>query len=124
MVDERFTKADRVLKRRDFQLAGRFGKRHLTKGIVLLVNRNKISAKNRPRLGITTARKIGKAQERNRIKRLCREYFRRNKFRFAPGYDYVVIFRQGHCICTLADLESRFETLFASIRRQDKTSVN
>jgi len=117
MVDERLTKADRILKRRDFLAVGRFGKHYKTKGIVLIVNRNGPRAKKRPRMGITTARKIGKAHDRNRLKRLCREYFRRNKFRFAPGYDYVVIFRQGHGIISLADLESQFETLFASIRR-------
>ncbi len=116
MGSARLTKAERVLKRRDFLLAGRYGKRFSTQGITLLVNRNRANTQGLTRLGLTAARKVGKAHERNRIKRLCREYFRLNKAKFQSGYDYVVIFRKGHDIDSLADLEARFESLFAKIR--------
>jgi ribonuclease P protein component len=117
MVDERFTKANRVLKRREYLLAGKYGKRSSVRGVILLVNINRTRPKM-ARLGITASKKVGKAHERNRIKRLCREYFRKNKLRFVPGHDYIVIFRKDHGISTLADLEEKFAVLLAKARRK------
>ena len=42
------------------------------------------------RLGLTVGRKAGNAAERNRIKRLLREFFRRNKTRFPDSTDIVI----------------------------------
>ena len=114
MGEERLTKAERLLGRRDFTLAGKYGKRSTTQGMVLLVRNNRSKGTLGPRLGITVSRKVGKAPLRNRLKRLCREYFRRNKFRFKAGHDYVVIFRKDQKIGRLSDLEARFEFLLRS----------
>ncbi|GAB6064152.1 hypothetical protein JCM30394_28840 [Deferrisoma palaeochoriense] len=47
------------------------------------------------RLGLVVSRKVGKAHDRNRVKRLVREYFRRNRHRLHPPIDCVVIARKG-----------------------------
>ena len=47
------------------------------------------------RLGITVTKKVGNAVVRNRLKRLIREFFRRNKVLFPAGYDVVVMAKKN-----------------------------
>ena len=48
----------------------------------------------RPRLGITVSKKVGNAVQRNRMKRLAREYFRRNRSRLEGAWDINLIARK------------------------------
>jgi len=43
------------------------------------------------RIGVTVSKKVGKAVERNRVKRLVREAFRRRKALFPAGLDLVFV---------------------------------
>ena len=48
-----------------------------------------------PRIGLTIAKKnVKRAHERNRIKRLAREYFRLHQHQL-PAMDFVVLVRKG-----------------------------
>lgn len=47
------------------------------------------------RLGITVTKKVGNAVVRNRIKRVVREVFRRNRALFPLSTDVVFIAKQG-----------------------------
>ena len=47
-----------------------------------------------PRLGLVVSSAVGNSPQRNRLKRVIREFFRMNKGAFLPG-DFVVIPRQG-----------------------------
>lgn len=51
------------------------------------------------RVGITVSKKLGKAVQRNRVRRRLREVYRLNEALFAPGYDIVVVAR-SRCIRT------------------------
>ena len=54
------------------------------------------------RLGLTVSRRVGRAVERNRVKRGVREWFRRNRSALPLDRDLVVIARPA-----AADLEQR-----------------
>ena len=43
------------------------------------------------RLGVSIGKRFGKANKRNRFKRLLREAFRTSPFRFTTGMDIVVL---------------------------------
>lgn len=47
----------------------------------------------RPRIGLSTSRKVGTAPRRNRIRRLLREAFRLMQYDLPTGYDLVVVVR-------------------------------
>lgn len=47
------------------------------------------------RVGVTASRKLGGAVQRNRVKRLVREAFRRHKLLFPSGIDVVFIAKKS-----------------------------
>lgn len=47
------------------------------------------------RLGLVVTKKLGSAVQRNRIKRVLREVFRRNRVLFPLGVDLVVVAKNG-----------------------------
>ncbi len=98
MSDERFPKAERLRKRREFKnVDADKTARLVTENLVILIAPNSL---NRTRIGITVSKKIGKSVVRNRIKRLLREAYRRQKELYQPGFDYVLIARSDRIECT------------------------
>ena len=61
------TKADRILKRREFIALSKSGRRIQTEYFIAIFSPARF---NRSRLGVTVTKKVGNAVERNRIKRL------------------------------------------------------
>ena len=85
---QRFRRADRVKKRYEFRRAQLSGRRIHTPHFLIVVQPN---ALHNTRLGITVTKKVGTAVQRNRIKRVVREVFRRNRSLFPSGFDVVFI---------------------------------
>ncbi len=75
-LNEKFPATSRIRKREDFKLIYAKGNKIHSDSFTLFALGQGIGA---GRLGITITRRIGKANIRNRIKRLLREIFRKNR---------------------------------------------
>jgi ribonuclease P protein component len=89
-ADLRLPREARILRRSDYLRVQQTGRRAHTAHFVLLVLAGAGS-----RLGVTVGKRIGSAVRRNRIKRVVREVFRRNKALFPAGCDVVFVARPG-----------------------------
>jgi ribonuclease P protein component len=102
----------RPLRRRDFLEARRSGRRVSSRYFLILVRNRGEDAF--PRLGVTVTRKVGGAVRRNRIKRLIREWFRRNGRGIGPC-DVVVIAKRGMPVdLKLAEVEADLNRALAN----------
>lgn len=84
----RLTKSQRLLKRAQFLDLSKKGKKIQNRHFIVLV-----AATDGPcsRLGITASKRVGNAVVRNRIKRHCREVFRRCCLGFSRPVDVSII---------------------------------
>lgn len=84
---------DRLKKRPDFRRVQSTGRKIHTPHFVLAALPREGGGATR--LGITVTRKVAPAVGRNRIKRVMREVFRRNRDLFPPSSDVVAIAKDG-----------------------------
>lgn len=102
----RFRPAERIRRRRDYQMIYEGGARVSGRFMTVFLAGN---AAGWPRLGIAATRKLGGAVQRNRAKRLVREMFRHNKPETA--LDIVVIPRPELLDAGFEDLQAEFRGL-------------
>jgi ribonuclease P protein component len=107
-------KEDRLLKRADFLALSQAGRRVYGGLFLALAASNRVG---RPRLGITVSRKVGGAVQRNRIKRLVREYFRLNRQRLKLSGDINIIARSGAAGLSNHELRQAIEALFEKVAK-------
>jgi ribonuclease P protein component len=104
---ESFPKRARLTKRSEFLTLSRQGSRIHAVHFVIL---SKANDTGQNRLGITVTTRVGNAVVRNRIKRLVREFFRREKGRIPQAQDIVVIARRGAEKLSLSEVSGELRT--------------
>ena len=93
----RFSPDDRLRKSWEFRrVRGQGRKVHTPHFLLVVLPRPQPLSSTRSRLGITVTKKVSpSAVKRNRVKRVVREVFRRNRDLFPSACDVVFIARRG-----------------------------
>lgn len=107
-----FPKTERLLKRASFLKLSRFGKKIQTRYFIAALSEG---ATENNRIGITVSKRVGKAVERNRIKRLIREYYRNNKNVLTGIRDTNIIARNYAAGLTNRQVFDELDILFKKI---------
>lgn len=105
-----FTKKEHLLKSADFRSVYNKGRSFRRSGFVLSAASNALPYS---RLGFSIGSAIIKrAARRNKIRRLFREYYRKNKSVFKTAYDMVIVVRRDPgCRFRYDDAASAFQEL-------------
>ena len=77
---------NKIKKSKDFSLIYNKSKKMHTKYAIIFIREN-----NKQRFGFVASKKTGNAVQRNRIKRIFREFVRIHKDKFKENTDYVFI---------------------------------
>lgn len=101
-----FSKAERLLKKKEFLEAKREGKRLYTNHLTIFIRPNAMGIR---RLGLSVSGKVGGAVKRNRIKRLLREFFRLNKGCFPPSVDIFILVKPGFAPSGYSEVEAEIK---------------
>ncbi|QIJ72187.1 ribonuclease P protein component [Thermosulfuriphilus ammonigenes] len=110
MAREGLSRQERLCRRQDYLKAYRQGTRFRLPYLTIIIVPNRCGF---TRVGISVSRKIKEAVQRNRAKRLLREFFRRNKNLFPSGYDVVFVAKEGLLKQTPGDLKRDLERKFS-----------
>jgi len=113
-----FTLADRIRKRSEYQRIYAKGQKIPSKNLVLFYLVNGLE---RPRMGLTVSRRTGGAVQRNRTKRLLREWFRESREEL-PALDLVINAREGIHRMTLEALTRELRDVFRRLAARENRS--
>lgn len=91
----RFTRKERITDPQDFKRVMKTGRKVASKNFILFIKENE---KELHRLGVVVSKEVGSAAYRNRIKRVCREFFRLHKHRIKGAFDIVIMAKKGCCL--------------------------
>jgi len=88
---EKIYRKERLYKKEDFQRLVQQGRRYYSHQYTVIVVHNNL---NFVRFALSIGKKVGNAAVRNYEKRLCREFFRREKRWFEEGNDVLIVIKQ------------------------------
>jgi ribonuclease P protein component len=85
-------KRERILKHNDFVRKSSTARKKTFPHFLVVMKPNMLGI---TRLGLAVGKNRGGAVQRNRIKRLLREFFRRSKTRFPTSQDIIIVALKG-----------------------------
>ncbi|WP_169352767.1 ribonuclease P protein component [Thermodesulfatator atlanticus] len=110
---ETFSKKERLRRRKEYERVYKEGKRLYLPYLKIVIAPNELGYR---RMGLSVSKKVGKAVTRNRIKRILREIFRKNKDIFPSSCDIVFIpraqileIKQAQVVDDLARMFRKYE---------------
>ena len=106
-----FPKNLRLKNASEFRVVYDKGTKRVSRSLVLFVMPNGLSHN---RFGLTTPRKLGKAHDRNRIKRRIREILRTSRELIPAGFDVVVNPRRSANDREFGELRAELLTLLGA----------
>jgi ribonuclease P protein component len=102
---------ERLIKNYEFKQVYAAGKSRAAKHAIIFFRKN-----NREicRLGVVVSKKVGKSVVRHRLKRLCKEAYRRIKAQgnMEKGYDIIIVARKGAAPLKFAEVLAEMTELF------------
>jgi len=111
-----FTKADRILKRSEFIALSKSGKRVQSAEFIAIFSP---AQHDRSRLGVTVTKRVGQAVERNRLKRLVREFFRLKRHCLSGKWDINIIAKRQSAGIPSEKAYRSLQNIFDLISRYD-----
>lgn len=110
MADSRFEKKFRLLSASDFSELKVDSLSFKKPSLIIYYKKNPY---NQTRIGLSVPKKIGKAHDRNRLKRLIREYFRQSNYKFLGADILFVVSWNRNIIAESQDFKE--ETLLKNL---------
>jgi ribonuclease P protein component len=107
-----FQKSDRLLKRHEFLEILKVGHRIQNRQFKAVYQKNN---KGTTRIGITITKRVGNAVTRNKLKRLIREYFRKNRQKLPANVDINIIAKKEAVMMDNQELLSSLNHIFDKI---------
>lgn len=112
----------RLQRRVDFLRVQRGGTKHHLRNFLVFVSpiagRSQQADPSPSVLGITVTKKVGNAVARNRIKRLVREVFRRERATLPSGFRLVWVAKRSCSALTFTEVVSDLQALARRLRRR------
>lgn len=115
-MDKCYPRSYRLRKSWEYRLVREMGCKYYTPHFVLLVFDN---CEKNSRLGVTVSRKVGNAVQRNRIKRIIREFFRNNIHIYPNVKDYSIIAKRSSALLSSSKIHFELSSVFLKTAKLD-----
>jgi ribonuclease P protein component len=113
----------RLRKHADYQRVYQRGRKHFSPSMTYFFADRASNSPRGPRIGLTAGRVLGKAVERNRIKRRMREAVRLNLASLTRDVDVVIHPRRTVLTAEFGGLQSEVSKIFALVQKANQKPV-